>query len=46
MTSVVRGEVWAVNFEPQTHRQEPGKNERPALVIQTDALNKAGSVGA
>jgi mRNA interferase MazF len=42
MTSVVRGEVWAVNFEPQTHRQEPGKNERPALVIQTDALNKAG----
>jgi len=40
--SVRRGEVWAVDFEPQTHRQEPGKKERPALVIQTDALNKAG----
>jgi mRNA interferase MazF len=40
--AVLRGEVWAVDFEPQTHRQEPGKKERPALVIQTDALNKAG----
>ena len=42
MTSVLRGQVWAVNFEPQTHRQEPGKSERPALVIQSDALNNAG----
>lgn len=42
MKSVLRGQVWAVNFEPQTHRQEPGKSERPALVIQTDALNKSG----
>lgn len=42
MTSVLRGQVWAVNFESQTHRQEAGKSERPALVIQTDALNKAG----
>ena len=43
MTKAVRrGEVWAVDFEPKTHRQEPGKKERPALVIQTDALNKAG----
>ena len=42
MTKVLRrGEVWAVDFEPQTHRQEPGKKERPALIIQTDALNKA-----
>ena len=40
--AVRRGEIWAVDFEPQTHRQEPGKKERPALVIQTDALNKAG----
>jgi mRNA interferase MazF len=40
--AVTRGEVWAVDFEPQTHRQEPGKKERPALVVQTDALNKAG----
>jgi mRNA interferase MazF len=38
----LRGEVWAVDFEPQTHRQEPGKKERPALVLQTDALNKVG----
>ena len=38
----LRGEVWAVDFEPQTHKQEPGKKERPALVIQTDALNRAG----
>ena len=37
-----RGEVWAVDFEPQTHRQEPEKKERPALIIQTDALNEAG----
>jgi mRNA interferase MazF len=43
MTKAVRrGEVWAVDFERQTHGQEPGKKERPALVIQTDALNKAG----
>jgi mRNA interferase MazF len=42
MNKVQRGEVWAVDFEPQTHRQEPGKKERPALVIQTDALNGAG----
>lgn len=42
MRAILRGQVWAVNFEPQTHRQEPGKSERPALVIQTDALNKAG----
>ncbi len=43
MTQAVRrGEVWAIDFETQTHRQEPGKKERPALVIQTDALNKAG----
>jgi len=39
---VLRGEVWAVDFELQTHRQEPGKKERPALVIQTNALNRVG----
>lgn len=42
MSEALRGELWAVNFEPQTHRQEPGKKERPALIIQTDALNQAG----
>jgi mRNA interferase MazF len=36
-----RGEVWAVDFEPQTHRQEPGKKARPALIIQCSALNQA-----
>ena len=40
MNKPLRGEVWAVDFEPQTHRQEPGKKERPALILQTDALNK------
>ena len=40
--TVLRGEVWAVDFEPQTHRQEPGKKERPALIVQTNALNQAG----
>jgi mRNA-degrading endonuclease toxin of MazEF toxin-antitoxin module len=43
MTKAVRrGELWAVDFERQTRRQEPGKKERPAVVIQTDALKKAG----
>lgn len=42
MNPVLRGEVWAVDFEPQTHRQEPEKKERPALVIQTNALNRVG----
>jgi len=37
----VRGEVWAVYFEPQAHKEEPEKKERPALIIQTDALNNA-----
>ena len=36
-----RGQVWAVNFEPQRHKQEPGKRGRPALIIQTDILNGA-----
>jgi mRNA interferase MazF len=39
---VERGQVWAVDFTPQTHKEEPGKRERPALVIQTDLLNDAG----
>jgi len=34
--------VWEVDFEPQTHKEEPGKRGRPALVIQTDILNEAG----
>ena len=37
-----RGQVWEVDFEPQTHKEEPGKRGRPALVIQTNILNGAG----
>lgn len=40
--TVLRGELWTVDFEPQGHREEPGKTGRPALVLQTDALNRAG----
>lgn len=39
---VTRGEIWAVNLRPQEHKEEPGKNNRPALVIQTDLLNNVG----
>ncbi len=41
MSVKFRGEVWAVDFEPPTHRQEPGKKGRPALIIQCGALNRA-----
>lgn len=37
-----RGQIWEVDFEPQTHKEEPGKRGRPALVIQTDILNGVG----
>jgi mRNA interferase MazF len=40
--NVLRGQVWEVNFEPQIHKEEPGKRNRPALVIQTDLLNQNG----
>ncbi len=36
-----RGELWAVDFEPQSHCEEPGKVGRPALVLQADSLNGA-----
>lgn len=39
---VQRGELWEVDFEPQTHKEEPGNRGRPALVIQTNILNAAG----
>lgn len=42
LINVLRGQVWEVNFEPQTHKEEPGKRNRPALVIQTDLLNTNG----
>lgn len=42
LAKVQRGQVWQIDFEPQTHKEEPGKRGRPALVIQTDTLNHAG----
>ncbi len=42
LSKVQRGQVWLVDFEPQTHKQEPGKRGRPALVIQTNVLNDSG----
>ena len=39
---LLRGQVWEVNFEPQAHKEEPGKRNRPALIIQTDLLNTSG----
>lgn len=38
---VKRGEIWEVDFEPQAHKEEPGKRRRPALVLQTNILNAA-----
>jgi mRNA interferase MazF len=40
--AIARGQVWEVDFEPQTHKEEPGKRGRPALIIQTNILNAAG----
>jgi mRNA interferase MazF len=42
LSKVQRGQVWLIDFEPQTHKQEPGKRGRPALVIQTNVLNDSG----
>jgi len=42
LPKVQRGQLWEVDFEPQTHKEEPGKRSRPALVIQTNILNEAG----
>ena len=37
-----RCQIWEVDLEPQSHKEEPGKRKRPALVIQTDLLNDSG----
>ena len=42
MPKLKRGEVWEVDFNPQTYKEEPAKRGRPALVVQTDLLNHAG----
>lgn len=39
---VLRGQIWEVDLDPQSHKEEPGKRNRPALVVQTDLLNNAG----
>jgi len=38
---VCRGEIWLVNFNPAKKSNEVGKI-RPALVLQSDALNHGG----
>jgi len=42
LPKVKRGQIWEVDFEPQVHKEEPGKRARPALIIQTNILNGAG----
>ena len=42
LPKVKRAQVWEVDFEPQTHKEGPGKRGRPALIIQTNILNSAG----
>lgn len=42
MPKLKRGQLWEVDLDPQTHKEEPAKRNRPALVIQTDLLNDAG----
>ena len=37
-----RGQIWEVDLEPQSHKEEPGKRRRPAWVVQTDLLNNSG----
>ena len=42
MSKIKRGEVWLFDLTPQSFKAEPGKRERPGLVVQTDILNEAG----
>ena len=46
LIKVTRGQLWEADFEPQTHKEEPGKRGRPALIIQTNILNEAGHATA
>jgi mRNA interferase MazF len=39
---VKRGQIWMVDYQPQTFKEEPGKRGRPSLIMQTDLLNDAG----
>ena len=42
LPKITRGQIWMVDLTPQTFPAEPGKRERPCLVIQTDILSEAG----
>ncbi|WP_151445822.1 type II toxin-antitoxin system PemK/MazF family toxin [Lacisediminimonas profundi] len=42
MTRLRRGEIWLVDLNPQSFKEEPAKQGRPCLVVQTDLLNDAG----
>ncbi|WP_344762392.1 type II toxin-antitoxin system PemK/MazF family toxin [Actimicrobium antarcticum] len=42
LPKVSRGQIWMVDLTPQTFPAEPGKRERPCLILQTDILNDAG----
>jgi len=42
LSKILRGQIWEVDLNPQTHKEEPGKRKQPALVVQTDILNQAG----
>lgn len=35
-------QIWEIDFGPQTHKEEPGKRRRPALVIRVNIFNGAG----
>ena len=39
MTTLLRGEVWLVNFDSTRGREQAGK--RPALVVSTNGFNKS-----
>jgi len=39
MITLLRGEVWLVNFDPTRGREQAGK--RPALVVSTNGFNKS-----
>lgn len=41
MPKFLRGQIWMVDLTPQTFPAEPGKRERPCLVMQTDVLSDA-----
>ena len=46
LLKVLRGQIWLADFEPQAHKEEPGKRGRPALVMQTNILKEAGHATA